>query len=142
MYPCGSLVHLLLSRHGVTLPINWVNAEWDFPSTEATRHETQSRLSQRGMRWYLRRFYRSALTQLTWSLALPWLSQRGVSLYVDPVNGEWDSTSTESPPNDKKFEYSANLRKKSKMLKRLILWPLEVWSMQKTRTKNLMKVYL
>ncbi len=49
------------------LPVNWLNAEWDSPSTESTQSETPRRLSQRRVR-----------------------------LPVDWVNAEWEFTSTES----------------------------------------------
>ncbi len=45
-----------------------------------------------------------ALYKLTWNLTPRWLSWCGVSLCIDSVDEEWDSSSTESPPNVKKFE--------------------------------------
>ncbi len=97
-----------LSQRGVRLPINWVNAEWDSMSTESMRSETPRQLSQRRRHQHLRRFHHSALTELTWSLTPRWLSRHGVSLGVDSVDGEWDSASTESPPNVKNSNKSAN----------------------------------
>ncbi len=117
MYACFGLIHLphteltrsqtlhQLSQCQVRLHINWVNAEWDSTSTEPTQSKTPRQLSQHRRHQHLRRFYHSVLTQLTWSLTLRWLSCREVSLGVDSVDEDWDSASTVSPPNVKKFEY-------------------------------------
>ncbi len=48
-------------------------------------------------------FKHSAVAKLTQSLIPHQLSQRQVRLYVNWVNAEWDSTSTESTRNDKIF---------------------------------------
>jgi hypothetical protein len=52
---------------------------------------------------FIRIFLHSAVTQLMQSLIPCQLSQRQVRLYVNWVNAEWDSTSTESTRNDKIF---------------------------------------
>ncbi len=121
-----------LSWHRMRLPVNWVNTEWDSTLTVSTWSETPRQLSQHRRHLHLERFHLSALIELTWSLTPCWLSQCGVSLGVNSVDREWDSTSTESPPNLNK---SANSRTKSKTLKNLTIWPKYVWSMQKNRTK-------
>jgi hypothetical protein len=38
-----------LSWRRVSLPVNWVNAEWDSTSTESTRNETPGQLREPGM---------------------------------------------------------------------------------------------
>jgi hypothetical protein len=43
---------------------------------------------------------------------LCWLSHSKVSLDFDSANVEEDSTSTESPPNEKKFEYVKKFKNK------------------------------
>jgi hypothetical protein len=131
-----------LSPHRVRLPVNWVNGEWDSMSTESTQSETPCQLSQRRRHHRFRRFYLSTLTRLMWSLTLRWLSHCGVTLGINSVDGEWDFTSTESSPNVKRLIKSANSRTKSKTLKSLIIWPIYVWSVQKTRTKKSHAVYL
>ncbi len=84
-------------------PSHWVDVVSDSLSTESTRNVTPHQLSQRTRHQHLWRFYHSGLTQLTWSLTPRWLSWRGVLLGIDSVNEEWDSASTESPLNVKKF---------------------------------------
>ncbi len=97
------------------------------PHTESTRSQTLHQLSQRRRHQHLRRFYHSALTQLTWSLTLRWLSWRGISLGVDSVDEKWDSASTESCPMLKNLNKSANSSKKSKKFRSLIIWPICIW---------------
>ncbi len=125
-----------LSQRGVRLCVNWVNAEWDSVSTESTRSETQRQLSEHRRHQHLRRFHHSALAQLTWSLNLHWLSLHVVLLGIDSVDREWDSVSTESLLSVKKLNKSANSSTKSKTLKSLIIWPIYVWTLQKTWTKK------
>jgi hypothetical protein len=133
-----------LRRSKERLPINWVNTELDSTSTKSTHSETPCQLSQRRRQQYLQRFHYSTLTQLTWSLTPCWLRQCGVSLGIDSVDGEWDSTSTESPPNIKKLNKSANSVIKSKTLKNLIIRPnfLCLISAKNQNKKNLIQVYL
>jgi hypothetical protein len=112
MYACFGLIHL--------------------PYTESTRSQTLHQLSQRQLiqrrrHQPLQRFYHFALTQLMWSLNLRWLSWRGVSLGIDSVDEEWLSQLTESPPDVKNLNKSANSRTKSKKFRSLIIWPLCVW---------------
>ncbi len=106
MCACFGLIHLL-------------HTESDSASTESTRSETPRKLSQRRRHQHLKRFYHSALTQLTWSLTPHWLKWRGVSLGVDSVDGEKDSVSTESLPTVKNLIKSANLRTKLKKIQKL-----------------------
>jgi hypothetical protein len=84
-----SLIPRQLSQRQVRLHVNWVNAEWDFPSTEST--------------WNDKIFVNvsvfcvdsvdveshSAMTQLKWSLIPRWLSQWRVWLCVDSVWTRW-----------------------------------------------------
>jgi hypothetical protein len=72
-----------LRQRGVSLSVNWGNAEWDSMSTESTLNETPYQLSQLRRHQHLWRFHYSVLTQLTWSLTPRWLSQHGVLLCVD-----------------------------------------------------------
>jgi hypothetical protein len=116
------VISLTLSRRGVRLSVNWVNVEWDSTSTESTWSQTPRQLSQRRRHQHLQRFYHTALTQLTWSLTLRWLSWHRVSHRVDSVDEKWDSASTESPLNVKNLNKSANSRTKSKTFKSLIIW--------------------
>ncbi len=110
-----------LSQCRVRLYISWVNAEWDSTSAESMRSETLHQLSQCGMRQYWRKLHHSPLTQLMSSLTLRWRSWLEVSLGVESVDGKWESTSTEPPPNEKKFEYVSEFKN---TIKKLILWPI------------------
>ncbi len=113
-----------LSRRRMRLPVNQINAEWDFTLTESTQSETPCQPSQCRVfviRRYLQRFHHSALTQLTWSLTPYWLSQCGVSYSVDSIGREWDSTLFETQPNDKSFEYVNPFENKIERLKCLFL---------------------
>ncbi len=81
------------------------------PSTELTRCEISHQLSQHGVRLHINwvnaegtNIYWDFIIPLMWSFTLCWLSQCGVSLGVDAVDGEWDSASNESPLNVKNFE--------------------------------------
>ncbi len=111
-----------LSRRGVRLPLNWVNVEWDSPSSESVRSEPPHQLSQRRRHQHLLRFHYSVLTQLTWSLTC-----------VDLDDEECDSKSTESPPNVKKFKKVGEFKDKIENTQKP--YYLVVWSVQKTRTK-------
>ncbi len=115
-----------LSRRGVRLPVNWVNTEWDSTSTELTQKaptftkissfrvdsvdvESHSTLTQVNME------SNPALTQLM-----------GMRLDVNWVTAECK----------KNLNKSANSSTKMKTLKSLIIWPMHVWSVQKTRLKS------
>jgi hypothetical protein len=95
-----------LRWRGVSFPVNRVNAEWNSMLTESMQRESPRHLSQHGMMESLRMLVlsaltswrevslhvdsvdmesHSALTQLTGSLTLHWLSWQGVSLSVDLV---------------------------------------------------------
>jgi hypothetical protein len=84
-----------LSWRRVSFPVNWVNAKWDSMSTESSQSETPRQLSQRRMMISSWMLVTSALTQLTWSLILRWLSWCGVSLRVNSVARESHSTLTQ-----------------------------------------------
>ncbi len=142
MSACFGLMHLphteltwsetspQLSQCRMRLHVNWVNAEWDSTSTESVQKAP-------------------TFTKLI----ICWLSWRGVSLHVDSVDVESHLALThliwnETPPQLitvkclKNLNKLVNWRTKSKTLESLIIWPVYVWSVQKTRTKNLMHVYL
>jgi hypothetical protein len=104
---------------------HWVDAEWESPSTESMQSETPCQMSQHGMSLHINwanaegtniyeDFIIQRLAQLMWSLTPRWLSWHGVSLGVDSVHKEWDSASTESPPNVKKFEQVGEFKNKIK----------------------------
>ncbi len=108
---------------------------------------TPCQLSQRRRHQHVQIFHHPALTQLTWSLTLCWLTRRGVSLRIDSLDVESHLALTQLLGNEtlhqlshrwklKNLNKSANSRTKSKTLKRLIIWPIYVWSVQKTRTKS------
>ncbi len=114
-------ISFTLSRRRVRLSVNWANTEWGSMTTESMWSETPCQLSQRRIHQHLRRFYHSALTQLTWSLTPRWLSWCGVSLGFDSVDEEWASASIKSAKKSNKLAYS---RTKSKKFKSLIIWPI------------------
>ncbi len=121
------------SRRWVRLPFNWVNAEWDYMSTESTRSNTTCQLNQRRKHQHLQRFHYSMLTQLTSILTPHWLSQRGVSLGIDSVDRNETPRQLSHRQMLKNLNKSLNSRKKFKTLKSFTVY---VWSVQKTRTKK------
>ncbi len=127
--------------------VHWFNAEWDSPSTESTRSETPRQLSQRGMRLHVN-WVNAECTNIHEDFLIPrWLSWRGVSLCVDSVDVESHLALTQLTGSEtrrqlshrqmlKNSNKSANSSTKSKTLKSLIIWPMYVWSVQKTGTKK------
>ncbi len=117
---------------------HWINAEWLAPSTEPTRSETPRQLSQHRRHQHLRRFPLSAMNQLTWSLTPHWLSRHGVSLGIDSVDREWDSASTESPPNVFKNRISRRKHKQNwKHSKDLLFGLYTVWLINAKKQKKI-----
>jgi hypothetical protein len=74
------------------------------PHTELTHSEISCQLSQRRIYLTFKIFNNYALSRLTWSLTLCWLSWHGVSLGIDSVDRGWHSTSTESVINVGEFK--------------------------------------
>jgi hypothetical protein len=85
-------------------PSHWVNAESDFLSTMSTRSETPHQLSQCGVRFHVNWVNAGDINIYQDFIILHLLSWRRVSLGIDSVDKEWDSASTETLPNVKKFE--------------------------------------
>ncbi len=68
---------------------NWVDAEWDSPSTESMRSETPRQLSQSGVRLHVNWVNAGGGTNIYEDFIIPrWLSWPGVSLRVDSVDVE------------------------------------------------------
>jgi hypothetical protein len=84
-----SLIPCQLSQHQVRFHVDWVNAELDSTSTEPTRNDEIFVNVGAFCVNSVDVESHSALTQLTWSLTLRWLSWRGVSLHVNSVCGRW-----------------------------------------------------
>ncbi len=96
---------------------HWVDAEWDFPSTESTRSETPRQLSQRRRHQHFLRFYHSALTHLTWSLTPHWADMESqLALTQLTGNETWRQLSH------------------SQMLKNLISWWIQVQNQKRSKT--------
>ncbi len=126
---------------------HWVNAEWDSLSTESTWSETPRQLSQRGMRLHVN-WVNAEGTNIHEDFIIPrWLSWHGVSLCVDSVDMESHLALTQLTGSETRHQLShrqmltnlnksANSSTKSKTLKSLIIWPMYVWSVQKTGTKK------
>jgi hypothetical protein len=137
MYACMGLVHL--KHTGLT-------HRWDSVSNGSILSEILCRLRQQALRphvnWNVEcaNIYKdssfhvdsvdvgshSTLKQSTWNHIRCWLSWQGMRLKVHWVIAVW------------KFflNMSENSKLNSKILKRLILWPLKVWSEQKNRMKK------
>ncbi len=140
-------IFLTLSRRGVRLPVNWVNAEWDSTSTESMRSETSRQLSQCGVRLHVN-WVNAEGTNIYEDFIIPhWLSWRGVSLRVDSVDVESHLVLTQLTGNEtwcqlshrlmlKNLNKSANSSTKSKRLKSLFIWSIYVWWVQKTGTRK------
>ncbi len=126
-----------LSWRGVRLPVNWVKAG----------SETQCQLSKRGVRLHVN-WVNAEGNNIYEDFIIPrWLSWRGVSLCIDSVDMESHLALTQLTRNEiwhqmshcrtfKNLNKSANSNTKSKTLKSLIIWPIYVWSVQKTWTKK------
>ncbi len=126
---------------------HWVNGEWDSPSTESTQSETPCQLSQRGVRLHVN-WVNAEGTDIDEDFIIPrWLCWRGVSHCVDSVDMESHLALTQLMRNEtrrqlshrqmlKNLNKSANSSTKLKTLKSLIIWPMYVWSVQKSRTKK------
>ncbi len=126
---------------------HWVDAEWDSPSTESTWSETTCQLSQGGVRVRVN-LVKAEGKNIYEDFIIPrWLRWRRVSLHIDSVNVESHLTLTQLMGNETPRQLShrwmlknlnkwANSRIKSKTLKSLIIWPICVWSVQKTRKKK------
>ncbi len=82
----GSLIPCQLSQLQVRLHINWINAEWDFTSTESTNDEIFVNVGAFCIDSVDIESH-STLTQLMWSLTPHWLSLGEVSLHVNSVCG-------------------------------------------------------
>jgi hypothetical protein len=104
-----------LSRRRVRLHVNWVNMQWDSTSTDSTQKAP-------------------TFTKI-WSF------------HIDSVDVESHSALTQLTRNEtrrqlshrrmlKNSKMSANSSTKSKTPKSLIIWPIYVWSVQKTGTKK------
>ncbi len=84
-----SIFNFVLKFEFGGLHVNWVNVEWDSTSTESTRNDKifinvgVFCVDSVDMESH------SALTQLTWSLILHWLSWRRVWLCIDSVWKRW-----------------------------------------------------
>jgi hypothetical protein len=115
-----------LSQCRVRLHVNWVNPEWDSTSTESTQKApTFTKISSFRVDSVDVESH-SALTQSTWSLTWRWLSWRGNETRRQQSHCQML----------KNLNKSANSSTKSKTLKSLIIWPMYVWSVQKTGTKK------
>jgi hypothetical protein len=126
---------------------HWVYAEWDSPSTESTRSETSHQLSQHGVRLHVNWVNAEGTIIYEDFIILRWLSWRGVSLRVDSVDVESHLALTQLTGNETRRQLShrrmlkysnksANSSTKSKRLKSLIIWPIYVWSVQKSGTRK------
>ncbi len=129
-----------------------VDTEWDSPSTELTQCENPHQLSQHVVKLHFNWVNTEGVNIYEDFIIPRWLSWCWVS-HCDSVDGESHLALTQLMGNEtlcqlshlqtlKNLNKSANLRTKSKKLKSLIIWhtSLYVWSVQKTRTKNLMQV--
>jgi hypothetical protein len=130
------VISFTLSQRGVRLSVNWVNVEWDSTSTESTR----VRLHVNWVNAEDTNIYEDFII-------LHWLSWRGVSLRVDSVDVESHLAFTQLTRNETPCQLShrrmlknsnklANSRTKSKLFKSLIIWPVCVRQVQKTKTKK------
>ncbi len=137
MYACFGIISLphtestrsktprQLSQHGVRLHVNWVNAEWDSTSTESTQKApTFTKISSFRVDSVDVESH-SALTQSTWSL-----------LALTQLTGSETRRQLSHRQMLKNLNKSANSSTKSKTLKSLIIWPMYVWSVQKTGTNK------
>ncbi len=84
-----NLIPRQLSQRQVRLHVNWVNAEWDSPSTESTWNDKIFINVSVFCADSVDAESHSAMTQLTWSLIPRWLSQWRVWLCVDSVWTRW-----------------------------------------------------
>jgi hypothetical protein len=126
---------------------HWGDIEWDSLSTESMWSETPRQLSHSGVRLHVN-WVNAEGTNIKEDFIIPhWLSWRGVSLHVDSVNVESHLALTQLMVNKtrcqlshrqmlKNLNESANSRTKLKTFKSFIIWPIYVWSVQKTRTKE------
>ncbi len=109
--------------------------------------ETPRQLSQSGVRIHVN-WVNPEGTNIYEDFIIPrWLSWCGVSLRIDSVDVESHLALTQLTGNEtrrqlshrrmlKNLNKSANSSTKSKTPKSLIIWPIYVWSVQKTRTRK------